>query len=173
MEVAKQVHIDRLMRFYVELGSQGLAWEEVAAEEAEAQRHLLSAGPARLSVPHLRQIILAWDRWVEAKPSKAALYRPSATHLGLFLQGEAKRGPTVAASRMRGFKWLHANLGMPFPIGSPIIKDFTRAAEGHVSKQALSLSLGELVNILRMAKQEVGTNCIPAKLVTLVCVTCL
>ena len=79
----------------------------------------------------------------------------------------------MAASRMRGFKWLHANIGMPFPITSPIIKDFTRAADGHVSKQAQTLEPGDFVNILRLAKQEGGTTCIPAKLVTLACVTCL
>ena len=103
--------VQRLTHIFLAMGPRGLAWDHEASDDVEAQLGLIAARPARLSVPHLRQILLAWDRWVAAKPQGAPLHNPSPTHLGRFLQQEAKKGPTVAASRMRGFRWLHANLG--------------------------------------------------------------
>ena len=117
--VVLQGHVGRLVQLYYDMGPRGEAWEEAPAEELEAQRQLLAAKPMmRLTVPHLRQILLAWDRWVEARPAAADLYCPSAMHLGLFLQGEARRGPTVASSRMRGLKWLNNHSGLPFLVRS-------------------------------------------------------
>ena len=101
VDAVKQGHITRLLGLYESMGPRGLQWEEVPPDEVDDRRALLAAVPGRLSVPHLRQILLAWDQWVKGKPDKAELYAPSATHLGLFLQKETSKGPTVAASRMR------------------------------------------------------------------------
>ena len=167
-----QGHVGRLVQLYYDMGPRGLAWEAVPAEDLEVQRQLLAAKPLRLTVPHLRQILLAWDRWVEVRPAAADLYCPSAMHLGLFLQGEARRGPTVAASRMRGLKWMNSHLGLPFPLKAPVVQDFQHAKAGHIPKQAHSLSPGDFYNILQQAKQE-GAHSIPSQLVVLACVACL
>ena len=131
---AMQGNVCKLIELYYQLGAQGLMWEEAAPEDMAAQRELLMARPARLSVPHLRQIVLAWERWVAYKPARAELYRPSPTHLGLFLQKESNKGPTVASSRMRGFRWLRANLGLPFPVEAAAVRDFTQAPAEHHPK---------------------------------------
>ena len=129
--------------------------------------------PGRLSVPHLRQILLAWDQWVKGKPEHAELYAPSPTHLGLFLQKEMSRGPTVAASRMRGYKWLNTNLGLPFPVDAAVVRDFAHAKATHVPKQAQTLSPGDFINILTVALQEKGGSSVPARLTVLACIACI
>ena len=139
VHAVKQGHITRLLGVYEEMGTRGLQWEEVPPEEIADRRALLAAVPERLSVPHLRQILLAWDQWVKGKPARADLYAPSPTHLGLFLQKEALRGPTVAASRMRGYRWLNTNLGLPFPVTAAVVRDFAHAKAAHVPRQALIL----------------------------------
>ena len=136
VNAVKQGHIARLLGLYEDMGSRGLQWEEVCSDEVADRRALLAAIPDRLSVPHLRQILLAWDQWVKGKPEHAELYAPSPTHLGLFLQKEMSRGPTVAASRMRGYKWLNTNLGLPFPVNAAVVRDFAHAKAAHVPKQA-------------------------------------
>ena len=165
-------HVGRLVQLYYDLGAKGTAWEEVSADELDSQKQLLAAKPSRLTVPHLRQILLAWDRWTEARPTAADLYHPTAMHLGMFLQQEAKRGPTVAASRMRGFKWLSSHLGLPFPVAAPVVKDFQHAKVGHVPRQAQCLSPGDFLTILCQAQQE-GADSIPSQLVILACVACI
>ena len=178
MDTAKQAQVQRLVDLWYLLGNRGLAWEQVPPQDVEAQRALLAARPARLSLPHLRQIQLAWDRWGEAKPHGAPLFQPSPTQLGIFLQGEAKRGATVASSRMRGFRWLHKHLGLPFPVASPLLKDFLQPADGHTPQQAQCLSPEDFVNILALVRQKPShttttTSIIPAKLVLLACISCV
>ena len=172
MCAAKQAQVERLVDLWYLMGNRGLAWEPVPPDQVDAQRTLLRARPARLSLPHLRQIQLAWDRWAEAKPAAAPLFQPSPTQLGIFLQGEAKRGPTVACSRMGGFRWLHQHLGLPFPVASPLLRDFLRPAEGHLPQQAQCLSPEDFVNVLALARQTPShttttSSTIPAKLVLL------
>ena len=151
---AKIALINDLMGIFTSMGPRGLAWDAKAAEDVDAQCDLIAARPSRLTVPHLRQILLAWNRWKKARPQHVDLYAPSPTHLGLFLRTEAMRGPTVASSRMRGFRWLVTNLGVPFPIHSPLVKDFTRPAADHLPKQAPTISPGDFMNILRMTRGD-------------------
>ena len=79
----------------------------------------------------------------------------------------------MASSRMRGFRWLSANLGLPFPVDAAAVRDFVQAPSGHVPKQALSLSPGDFVNTMALALQEESTSNIPAKLVVLACTVCI
>ena len=63
------------------------------------RRALLVTVSGKFSVPHLQQILLAWDQWVKGKSSRAHLYAPF-THTPRALPAEeASKGPTVAASR--------------------------------------------------------------------------
>ena len=156
MAAAKQRHIDRLVDIFYDMGAQGTMWEEVGPDDLQDQRRLLSSRPARLSVPHLGQIVLAWERWTKDKPPKANLYQPTPTHLGLFLHKQAVKGPTVAPSRMRGFRWLRQNLGVPFPVDAAVVRDFRHAPPEHEPQQARCLSPGDFVNALSLARQEGG-----------------
>ena len=170
--MAKRGLIDTLLGVYYGMGPRGKMWEEVPQEEIEAQRSLLAARPARLTAPHLRQIVLAWERWTKAKPATADVYQPSPTHLGLFLQKEAEKGPTVAPSRMRGFRWMSSNLGLPFPVEAAVVRDFVQAPPDHTPKQAQSLAPEDFINVLCLALRG-GSNGIPAKLVILACTSCI
>ena len=173
VDAVKQGHITRLLGLYEDMGSRGLQWEEVPPDEIADRRALLATVPGRLSVPHLRQILLAWDQWVKGKPSRADLYAPSPTHLGLFLQKESHRGPTVAASRMRGYRWLNTNLGLPFPVTAAVVRDFAHAKAAHVPNRAQTLSPGDFINILTEGLREEGCSSIPAKLTILACIACI
>ena len=88
VHAVKQGHITRLLGLYENMGSQLVAMEEVPPGEIADRRALLATVPGRVSVPHLQQILFAWDQWVKGKPGRADLYAPSPTHLGLFLQKE-------------------------------------------------------------------------------------
>ena len=139
VDQVKQHHVDQLLDLYYTMGARGLQWEECSEEERPVQRALLAALPTRLSTPHLRQILLGWERWQQAKPAHADLYGPTATHLGIFLKLESRKGPTVAPSRMRSFKWLRTNLGVPLPVEAVVVKDFIQAPADHTPKQAMSI----------------------------------
>ena len=112
---AKQGHINKLLDIFYKMGAQGTMWEEVEPADLEYRRYLLASRPARLSVPHLRQIVLAWERWVAGKPPKAHFYQPTPTHLGVFLHKQSAKGPTVVPSRMRGLPLVAPKLGIAFP----------------------------------------------------------
>ena len=59
MDTAKQAQVQRSVDPWYLMGKRGLAWEPAPPEEVKAQWELLVARPARLSLPHLRQIQLA------------------------------------------------------------------------------------------------------------------
>ena len=115
VEAAKQVQLDALVDVYFSMGTLGLRWEEVSLGDRPAQRELIAARPARLTLPHLKCIVRAWRYWVSRRPDGADLYRSTGMQLGLFLRAEAKQGPTVAPSRLRSFRWMRVRIGFPFP----------------------------------------------------------
>ena len=72
--------------------------------------------------------------------------------LGRFLLLVEKGGPTAAAGVTAGLKWVvnHAKL-IAFPLESPLVAQFVKPVEGHLSKQKVPLSPDAYVHLLRMA----------------------
>ena len=108
-------------------------------------------GPAGLvAPPHLQTLVRAWKQWIAHKPEAALLYQPTPTQLGIFLREEAKRGPTVAPSRLRSFRWLRDRIGLPFCIDAITAQGFVHAPVD----QARALQPGDFWNMVALILQR-------------------
>ena len=124
-------------------------------------------------MPHLKTLARAWRRWVACKPAQADLFQLTAMQLGLFLQEETKRGPTVAPSRLRSFRWLREHVGLPFPVDAVLVQGFVHASVDHVPKQACALQLEDFWNLVALVRQGGPKRTIVAQLVLLSSVACI
>ena len=139
------------------MGPRGLQWESASPTQRKVQREMIAAQPARLRVPHLKAITRSWRSWLACKPVVADQYCTSVTHLGIFLQGEAAKGPTVAPSRLLSFQLSRTHIGLRW----------TRALAGHTPRQARALQPKDFWNIADVIRQQDSKLTVPAGLVLL------
>ena len=174
--VFTQACLDSLFKIYTDLGDRGLAWEPAAPGEAELRKAFVTAVPAKLTVPHLRATLRAWDEWsLHAAASGLPLYQPTAMQVGIFLQGAAARGATVAPARLRAFRWLREHLGLPFPVASSMLMGFSHAPPTHIPKQARTFSPDEFWSIVGLSLAEGERRGVEAAMTifaSLACIRC-
>ena len=174
-DMAKARILDELMDLYYQLGSQGLHWEQVAAQDVLAHRELLKKVPAKLTVAHLATFTRAWRRWTSWQASRPdiSLWSPSAVHLGLFLQEETKCGPTVAPASLGALKWLRQNIGIPLPVESPCVAAFAHPPSSHVASQAKAFSPADFWNLVSAVQQAQPGASQEAQVVLFAMLACL
>ena len=124
-----------------------------------------------------------WRRWCAWAASTGGLgipqeeipaFRPTATQLGMFLQAESRRGPTVAPARLSALSWLQAELGICFPVESPCVKDFTHPTGAHHQPNPpRALSPEEFWNMVALAQGVESSKAHLVHLVLLVALCCI
>ena len=118
-------------------------------EDVSLQKDFLTALPARLTIPHLRSVVRAWEEWRgHVGRHRGSLFEPSAMQVGVFLRQSATRGPTVAPARLRAFRWLREHVGIPFPVASSLLRGFSHAPVGHIPKRPRAFSPDEFWSII-------------------------
>ena len=95
--------------------------------------------------------------------------------VGIFLQGTAARGATVAPARLRAFRWLREHLGLPFPVASSMLMGFSHAPPTHIPKQARTFSPDEFWSIVGLSLAEGERRGVEAAMTifaSLACIRC-
>ncbi|CAJ1360422.1 unnamed protein product, partial [Effrenium voratum] len=140
---------------YAALGTHGELWSPLLEEHQAIAREGLASRLQIFERRTLQAQLSALRRWanyvLQFGKGPAEVLLPPVALLFSFLKQASDGGPTAAQGLFQKLLWWRRHVGIPFPLGDPMVATWNRVAEGHSIQPRVPLSFRAFQALCKLA----------------------